>query len=87
MNKELLLREFEEKWGDDLKFVLNEVSVGELFSDLSKMLDKAAGKTAEKDTAPKGEPVDTHPDLLPVKKRPARKEKLTIPKNWKLPEL
>ncbi len=37
--KQELLYDFEQKWGDDLKYVLHEQDVRELFSDISKLMD------------------------------------------------
>ena len=50
MNKEQLLKQFEERWGDDLKFVLHEQDVRELFSDIAKMIDKVKPPRKPRDT-------------------------------------
>ena len=47
MNKEQLLKQFEDRWGDDLKFVLHEQDVRELFSDISKLIDKLRPKVKD----------------------------------------
>ena len=45
--KEQLLKQFEERWGDDLKFVLHEQDVRELFSDIAKLIDKLRPKVKD----------------------------------------
>jgi len=48
MDKGKLLHEFEEKWGDDLKYVLHEQDVRELFSDISKIMDGISVHSSKK---------------------------------------